>query len=441
MTIQQMRDKITDDRNLIFDEEIIERDFSFTEVKGLATVLVGARRTGKSSYLRLFARKMVDEGLEKEKICYLSFFGLEDEQIRFSEIERAYYSLYPEFDTDRDVWFLLDEVQNVRFWGEGVSKLLDEHKCHVIVTGSSAKYLSTDISTELRGRSISFRFHPLSFREFCRFNGFKAEPSRTYDSFHRNKLSALYKDYLRRGSYPALATVESPAIRKMVLSTYFDLAFSRDIIDRFEITKGSMLKHLMRRLVKNSGQPYSVNSLVHHLKSSGYNTSNELVSTYIDNIKDTCFMREVRFFGTEKQQNVNPKKLYCIDPAMAVLYREFDDSVGIRLEHAVLMDLVRTGNNIYYYRDSDDKEADFILVDEDTHPIAIIQVTDHLSDNVAREVDGCKSAMKHLGLRESFIITNDEFYAGRTEFEEGTIRIVSAWRFSLNIPEYLPTRR
>ena len=432
MTIQQMRDKIIDDRKLINDEEIVDRDFTFSEVKNMATVLVGARRTGKSSYLRLFARTMIENGLEKDKVCYLSFFGLEDEQIRFSEIEQAYYTLYPEYDTVRDVWFLLDEVQNVLFWGEGISKLMDEHKCHVVVSGSSARYLSTDISTELRGRSIAYRFYPLSFREYCRFIGFEAEPSQTYDSFHRNKLSALYRDYLSRGSYPALATVDNPTIRKIVLSTYFDLAYSRDIIDRFEITKGTMLKHLMKRLVKNSGQPYSVNSLVHHLKSSGYNTSNELVSSYIDIIKDTCFFHEVRFFGTEKQQNVNPRKLYTIDHAMAVLYREFDDSIGIRLEHAVLMDLVRLGKEVFYYRDQAGKEADFVLADDDMNPEAIIQVTDHLADNAEREIEGCRSAMKNLGLKESFIITNDEFYPKRTDFEEGAVRIVPAWRFSLN---------
>ncbi len=438
MTIQQMCDKITDDRNLIFDEEILERDFSFTEMKNMATVLVGARRTGKSSYLRLYARKKINEGLPKEKVCYLSFFGLEEEDIFFSEIERAYYSLYPEYDSDRDVWFLLDEIQNVRFWGEGVSKLMDEHKCHVIVTGSSARYLSTDISTEFRGRSLTYRFYPLSFREFCSFNGFKAKSAPVYDSFHRNKLNSLYKDYLQRGSYPALATIDNPSIRKMVLSTYFDLAYSRDIIDRFEITKGTMLKHLMKRLVKNSGQPYSVNSFVHHLKSSGYNTSYDLVSSYLDMIKDTCFFHEVRFFGTEKQQNVNPKKLYAIDPAMAVLYREFDDSIGIRLEHAVLMDLVRSGKNVFYFRDDSGSEADFIVADDDNNPKAIIQVTDHLAENATREIDGCRSAMKNLGLRESFIITNDDFYSGRTEFEEGSIRILSAWRFSLNLNDYIP---
>ena len=77
MTIQQMRDKIIDDCKLINDEEIVDRDFTFSEVKNMATVLVGARRTGKSSYLRLFARKMIENGLEKEKVCYLSFFGLD----------------------------------------------------------------------------------------------------------------------------------------------------------------------------------------------------------------------------------------------------------------------------------------------------------------------------------------------------------------------------
>lgn len=428
----QLRDKILNDRKLIYDG-YHKRDFSFAEMKGMATVILGARRVGKSSFLRLYALSLVNRGLPEEKICYLSFFGLEEEEIRFSMIEEAYYSLYPDYDTDQDVWFLLDEIQNVSFWGPGVSALMDTHKCHVIVTGSSAKYLSTDIATELRGRSLTYRFFPLSFREFCRFNGYEAECAGAYDSAKRNKLSSLYRKYQERGSYPALAFEDNSELRKLVLNSYFDLAYSRDIIDRFEITKGTMLKTLMRRLVKNSGQPFTVNALTHHLKSAGYNTSNELVSSYVEIIKDTCFFNEVKFYGTEKQQAVNPRKLYTADHSMAVLFREFDKNSGIKLEHSVLTDLIRTGKEVYYYRNQQGLEADFIVVDEDHAPRMIIQVSDVIAENKGRELEGCRAAMRDLHLKESYIVTNDEFYADSSEFDEGVIHVIPAWRFSLNL--------
>ena len=437
MTIEQLRDKIINDRRLVFEGDFIDRDFSFSEMSGMATVLLGARRVGKSWFMRHYARNLISNGLPKEKVCYLSFFGLEEEDIRFSMIEQAYYSMYPEFDTDKDVWFLLDEIQNVSFWGEGVSALMDVHKCHVIVTGSSAKYLSSDIATELRGRSLTYRFYPLSFREYCRFNSFEASSALAYDSYNRNKLSSLYKKYLESGSYPALATSENPDLRKMVLNTYFDLAYSRDIIDRFEITKGTMLKILMRRLVKNSGQPFTVNALVHHLKSIGFNTSNELVSSYIEIIKDTCFFNEVLFYGNDKQQAVNPRKLYTVDHAMAAIFREFDENSGVRLEHAVLMDLMRLGRRVYYFRSQKGHEADFIVADDNRRPMMIVQVTDRIADNAEREVLGCREAMRELGMKDSFIITNDEFYTKENVFDEGTIHVLPAWRFSLNLEHYL----
>ena len=106
MTIEQLRDKILNDRRLVFECDFIDRDFSFQEMRGMATVLLGARRVGKSWFMRHYARCLISNGLSEEKVCYLSFFGLEDEDIRFSMIEQAYYSMYPEFDTDNDVWFL-----------------------------------------------------------------------------------------------------------------------------------------------------------------------------------------------------------------------------------------------------------------------------------------------------------------------------------------------
>lgn len=124
----------------------------------MAVIIVGARRSGKTSFLRSYARRLAEEGLPKEKICYMNFFE-NAEGLTIPLVEKAYFELYPELQDDRDVRFLFDEVRNVGGWGQGVSVLMDRHPCHMILTGSSAKYLSVDIADEMRGRGLAHPFN------------------------------------------------------------------------------------------------------------------------------------------------------------------------------------------------------------------------------------------------------------------------------------------
>ena len=166
MTIEEIKDKILDDQELVTDRSYFKRDYSLLPREGFAIVLTGTRRSGKSSLLRLYAQNLIKEGVGQNRICYLSFFdsSFPANECRIDQIAKAFYSLYPA-SMKETVYFLLDEVQKLDKWGEGVSRLMDKYDCRVIVTGSSAKFLSTDIATELRGRSISKKFFPLSFFE------------------------------------------------------------------------------------------------------------------------------------------------------------------------------------------------------------------------------------------------------------------------------------
>ena len=434
MDITTIKEKILSDREYIFARDYIKRDFSFKELPGMAVIIVGARRSGKTSWLRSYARELIDNGTSKEKICYLNFFE-HPEGLTIPMVEKAYFELYPEFQNDSDVWFLLDEVQNIDNWGPGVSVLMDRHPCHVILTGSSAKYLSVDIADEMRGRGLSFSFYPLSFHEFCQFNGVSIPINNVYSITEQNTLSKMFSSYLRRGSYPVLATVEDESLRQMVLNDYFDLAYSRDIIDRFEVTKGTLLRKLLFRIVKNSGSPYTIARLVHTMKSEGLQTSAELVSSYINMIKDTRFIEEIEIYGTETEKKRNPKKLYTVDHQMAVLFREYGYSEGIVLEHAVFSALLRTGMNINYYRDSNGYETDFIVSDISMTPRALIQVSYSLDSNKEREIRGLRSAMAAFNLRKGLIVTMDE--DNHEECNEGSIEIIRGWRFTLNPKAYL----
>lgn len=429
MDIAAIKEKILSDREYIFSRAYTERDFTFSELPGMAVIIVGARRSGKTSWLRSYARMLIDGGLPKEKVCYMNFFERLD-GMTIPLVEKAYFELYPEFQNDSEVRFLFDEVQNIEGWGPGVSVLMDRHPCHVILTGSSAKYLSTDMADEMRGRGLPFSFYPLSFREFCRFNGKAVDGGGYYTATEQNTLSNLFLSYLQRGSYPVLASVDDEALRQMVLNDYFDLAYSRDIIDRFEVMKGSLLRRLLFRIVKNSGSPYTVARLVHMLKSEGFPTSAELISSYIEMIKGTRFIEEIDIYGTETEKRRNPKKLYAIDHQMAVLFREFGYSEGVVLEHAVFSSLLRTGLKINYYRDENGYETDFVASDISMTPKALVQVSYSLGENRAREIRGLRSAMAAFNLKRGLIIAMDE--EGHEEYDEGSIDIIRGWRFALN---------
>ena len=436
MTLDEMKRKILSDRELVTETAFKAREAKLIGMDGMATVIVGARRIGKTSLMKHYAKSLIDNGLSPEHICYLSFFTAADLDFPFSLIEDAYYGLYPELTKDKDVWFFLDEVQGIRNWGGGVAHLMEAHPCRVVITGSSAKMLSTDIADELRGRSISQRLFPLSFSEFLDFNGIPYERKEVYSDNERNILSKQFRIYMQRSSYPQLYANDDSELRKIVLNSYFDLTFSRDLIDRYDISRSAMLRYLMRRIVKNSSSPYTIRKLVNVLESAGFRTSIPLVSSYLDMLEDTCFVKEVTIYGTEKVKDRNPRKMYTADHQMATLFRGFESSTGIILEHIVLSSTLRYSKlNPCYYRSKDDLEVDFILSDDDAMPHKLIQVTDDLNTSREREIRALQQAMAETGLRSAIIVSMDN--RETIDTQNGSIEVIPAWDFALNAPGIL----
>lgn len=192
-----------------------------------------------------------------------------------------------------------------------------------------------------------------------------------------------------------------------------------------------MLRYLMRRMVKNSGAPYTIRKLVNVLESAGFKSSIALVSSYINMMKDSCFLKEITIYGTDKIKERNPKKLYTADHQMAVLFREFEASTGIILEHIILSVILRYSKlNPCYYRAADNLEVDFILSDDDGKPFHLIQVTDDFEKSREREIRALLQAMKETGLRRGIIISMDN--NERIETESGVIEVIPAWTFALN---------
>lgn len=431
MEISQLKQKILDDAKLIFKDSLIERNFSISFIPNKVNVITGARRCGKTSEMRLIARKFIESGIDKRKICYMTFFedSFIDSAVTVSQIEKAYYELYPEYYRDNEVVFLFDEIQVLKNWGAGITSLMERHPVKVILTGSSARYLSFDIATELRGRAISDQFFPLSFHEFMLFNNVSINLKDEYPSEEEAVIRNMFSLFLERGSYPELATLDDAVLRNKILSSYIDLMFSRDLIERFEIGKPSELRTLMRRILKTSSTPQSLKRIEHSLNSSGYRISSPTISSYISMMEDAAIISSVPRFGNEKVQKSNPTKYYAVDFALVKFLNEFSEMKGIKEEIMVHSHLLRKNRKIFYYRTNNGYEVDFVISNDDLAPLSLIQVTDAFSESREREIRGMLGAMKELDMNEGYILTSEVM---EEISEDGKlIHVLPIWKFLL----------
>ncbi|MFZ6016386.1 MAG: ATP-binding protein [Nitrospirota bacterium] len=173
--------------------------------------IVGPRRSGKTYLLFLVIKRLLSQGLSPEQIIYLNFDDprlLPCDANGIELILQAYRELYPEHLKKRNYLFL-DEIQNVKDWELGVRRIYDTRRFRIFLTGSSSKFLSKEIATQLRGRAISFEILPFSFREILSAKGIRLDKNIAY-STERFSINKYLDEYLKTGGFPEVVLEENP---------------------------------------------------------------------------------------------------------------------------------------------------------------------------------------------------------------------------------------
>ena len=138
----------------------VPRRIMVTPVIGKATVCIGVRRCGKSTFMFQLMRRLLETGVSRQNILYLNFFDDRLHNLQhggLGVILEAYFSLYPEKKYAEKIFCFFDEIQVVAGWEPFVDRLMRTEKCEVYITGSSAQMLSREIATQMRGRALSLR--------------------------------------------------------------------------------------------------------------------------------------------------------------------------------------------------------------------------------------------------------------------------------------------
>lgn len=336
--------------------KLIERELELPlESKKIISV-IGARRTGKTSLLFNHIKKLRVK-YPLDRIIYINF---EDDRLFPLELKdldvliEAYYELYPS-NRGEKIFIFFDEVQNVKNWEIFIRRIYDTLNCSIIITGSSSKLLSKEISTSLRGRSISYEVFPFNFKEYLRY---KEINTNFYSSASRSKILHAFNQYLIDGSLPEIIELEAGQ-RDKALKEYSDLVIYKDLVERYQIGNLHLMKYLVKFLFTNNATLSSFNKLYNDFKSLGLNISRNSIYEYISYLEDSYSVYFTSIYSQNiRVQNRNPKKVYLLDTGLKKVFTLKLDK-GRNLENIVYLQLRRKNDRIYYLLE--EKELDFYL--------------------------------------------------------------------------------
>ncbi len=399
------------------------RDTSFGDETNY--VLVGLRRAGKSYLLYQDIQTRLKCGKsDKEDIL---FFNFEDERLNIGDASElgiildSYQELYP----DRKPVIYLDEIQEVEGWEKFARRLADSGY-RVMITGSNAKMLSTEIAGKLGGRYISRDVFPFSFSEYLRFNGIDLPANWETTPSFLAAASRHFNDFFYEGGIAE--SFKSPDKREYLNSLYQKILLG-DIVQRHGIRNPRVLRLLAKKLADSVMQPSTLSRLMHIIKSSGDSISQPVLKDYLEYMQDAYLFFAVPNLASPLNERATTQKRYLADQGLLNLFL-FKGETKL-LENIVAIDLNRRFHNtgdetlLYYY--SRNVEVDFIVPSEKL----AIQVAFSLTDTATaeREIGGLTKFLQASPEYHGVIVTRDsEQHLDQNGF---TIDVVSVWKWLL----------
>lgn len=361
-----------------------------------AQVVIGVRRSGKST---LCLQTLTGA---KVKFAYADFDDERLEQIstnQLNDVLEVLYKIYGDFN-----YIFLDEIQNVEGWPLFVNRLLRK-KIHVVLTGSNAKLLSSDLATHLTGRSSEIELYPFSFAEYCVMKNIDC-------TLHTTKGIALqrnaFDEYMKNGGFPELLSIKNG---KKYISNLVDNILKRDIEQRYNIAYPAQFENMAHHLLNVSPYIVSTSELADLFSFKSHHTA----QNYVKYLKEAYILVGVKKYSQKSKLRTVGEKVYAVDVAF-MNQREnafAGENLGWRLETIVLVHLMRKCKNegwdVYYLSDRSG-ECDFVVCDGN-RVLQCIQVSYDISSEKTRkrEINGLLLAYKKTKCNNLILLTDHEY--------------------------------
>lgn len=366
-------------------------------------ILTGVRRCGKSTILKMIMKKLKEErNIVDEQILNYRFDSMEYEDMTTKEL---YIELKSKILQDKKTYLFLDEIQEIEGWEKVVNTLASDFDVDIYITGSNSRMMSSEISTYLTGRYITFHIYTLSFEEYLTFK-------KSYTTL--KDLKQEFSNYVRLGGFPAthLQDYSQDEVYTIVKDIYNSTIFS-DIVRRNQIKKIDQLERVVKYTFNNIGNTFSAKSISNYLKSEQRKIDNETVYNYLEKLQKAYILHKCSRYDLQGKVILKTQeKFYLADISLRYAVLGYTvDSVASTLENIVYLELKRRGYDVYIGK-MNDKEIDFVATKQNDK--IYVQVTQEIKSEKTqkREYD------QLLEIRDNYpkyVVMANDFAGGNYE--------------------------
>ena len=354
---------------MIYRPLYVEKIMAYTNTP-FVKILTGVRRCGKSTILKMIMEKLQNEhGVPAERILSYRFDSMEYEDMTAKQI---YTEIKSRLSDSATTYLFLDEVQEIDGWEKIVNSLSSDFAVDIYVTGSNSRMMSSEISTYLTGRYVSFRIYTLSFAEYLTFK-------KTYA-----KIGSAHEElvnYIKLGGFPAthLQAYTEDEIYTIVRDIYNSTVFS-DIVKRNQVRKVDQLERVVKYTFGNVGNTFSAKSISDYLKAEKRTLDNETVYSYLEKLEKAYLLHRCsRYDLAGKEMLKTQEKFYLADTSLRYSVLGFhSDTVAASLENVVYLELCRRGYTVHIGKIADG-EIDFVATKQNKK--LYIQVTQEINSD------------------------------------------------------------
>jgi len=267
---------------------------------GMIKVVTGIRRCGKSYLLfNIFYNYLLENGVDKTHIITLQ---LDDRMnIKYRDPDYLCEYIHNKIIDDEKYYILLDEVQYVPDFESVLNSFLHIKNADVYVTGSNAKFLSSDIITEFRGRGDQIHLSPLSFKEY-------------YD-YSKLDFDEAWKEYSTYGGMPYLLMCKSDEQKINYLTNLFNETYIKDIVNRNSIRNTEVLEDVLNIVSSSVGSLTNPNKLSNSFRSiKNMIVAPNTIKQYLDYCVDSFLIQKAYRYDVKGKNYIDtPLKYYFTD--------------------------------------------------------------------------------------------------------------------------------
>lgn len=385
------------DRPLYLDKIMPFVDTPFVKI------LTGVRRCGKSTILKMIIKKLREEKhVDDEQILSYRFDSMEYEDMTTKEL---YLELKSKIIQSKKTYLFLDEIQEIEGWEKVVNTLASDFDVDIYITGSNSRMMSSEISTYLTGRYITFHIYTLSFEEYLMFK-------KSYTTL--KDLKQEFSQYVRLGGFPAthLQDYSQDEVYTIVKDIYNSTIFS-DIVRRNQVKKIDQLERVVKYTFNNIGNTFSAKSISNYFKSEQRKIDNETVYGYLEKLQKAYILHKCSRYDLQGKDILKTQeKFYLADVSLRYSVLGYTvDSVASSLENIVYLELKRRGYDVYIGKIKD-KEIDFVATKQNEK--IYVQVTQEIKSEKTQK----REYEQLLEIRDNYpkyVVMANDFAGGNYE--------------------------